>query len=73
MIFFLPLIGLLAYMITRPRMTAQDKQMMEEMEERQKRMAGHSATEEIAKAQALEDSGAITEAEFQELKRKAML
>jgi hypothetical protein len=33
---------------------------------------GYSAAEEIAKAQALRDSGAITEAEFQEIKRKAL-
>jgi type VI protein secretion system component VasK len=72
-IIFLPLIGLLAYMIARPKMTEQDKQMIEEAEARQKRAAGYSAAEEIAKAQALKDSGAITEEEFQELKRKAMV
>ena len=70
---FIPLIGALVYMIARPKMTEQDKQMIEEAEARQKRSAGYSAAEEIAKAQALKDSGAITEAEFQELKRKAMV
>jgi hypothetical protein len=53
-------------------MTEQDKQMMEETEQRQKRMAGYSAAEEIAKAQALKDAGAVSEEEFQELKRKTM-
>jgi hypothetical protein len=70
---FLPLLGLLIYMIARPKMTEQDKQLMEEAAARQKRAAGYSAAEEIAKAQALKDSGAITDAEFQELKRKAMV
>ena len=72
-VIFLPLLGILMYMITRPKMTEQDKQMIEEAQARQKRAAGYSAAEEIAKAQALKDSGAITEAEFQELKRKAMI
>jgi uncharacterized membrane protein YhaH (DUF805 family) len=70
---FIPLIGLLVYMIARPKMTEQDKQIIEQAEARQKRAAGYSAAEEIAKAQALKDSGAISEEEFQELKRKAMV
>ena len=70
---FIPLIGLLVYMIARPKMTEQDKQLIEEAEARQKRAAGYSAADEIAKAQALKNSGAITDAEFQEIKRKAMI
>ncbi len=73
LIIFLTFIGLLAYMIARPKMTEQDKQMMEEAEARQKRMAGYSAADEIAKTQALLASGAITQAEFEEMKRKAMV
>ncbi len=69
---FIPLIGVLVYLIARPKMTAQDKQMIEEAQQKQRRAAGYSAAEEIAKAQGLKDSGAITEAEFEELKRKAM-
>ena len=72
-IIFLPLLGILIYMIARPKMTEQDKQLMEQAQASQKRAAGYSAAEEIAKAQALKDSGAITDAEFQELKRKAMI
>jgi type VI protein secretion system component VasK len=73
LVIFLPLIGILIYLIARPKMTEQDKQMIEEAQARQKRVAGYSAAEEIAKAQALKDSGAISEEEFQELKRKAMI
>jgi len=72
-VIFLPLLGILIYMIARPKMTEQDKQLMEKAQAQQHRAAGYSAAEEIAKAQALKDSGAITEAEFQELKRKAMV
>ena len=73
LLIFIPLIGALIYMIVRPKMTEQDRRMMEEAEAQQKRMAGYSAAEEIAKAQQLKDSGAISEEEFQELKRKAMV
>lgn len=73
LIIFTTFIGLLIYMIVRPKMTDQDKQMIEEAQARQKRAAGYSAADEIAKAQALKDSGAITEEEFQEMKRKAMI
>ena len=72
LLIFVPLIGALIYMIARPRMTEQDKRLMEEADQRQKRAAGYSAAEEIAKAQQLKDSGAISEEEFQELKRQAM-
>jgi len=69
---FIPLIGALVYIIARPRRTAQDQQMLEEAEMRQKRMAGLSPADEVAKAQQLKDSGAISQAEFDELKRKAL-
>ena len=69
---FIPLIGMLVYMIKRPKNLAQDKEMMEQMQAQQRRAAGYSAAEEIAKAQALKDSGAITDAEFQAIKAKAL-
>ena len=73
LLIFIPLIGALIYLIARPKPTAAERQMMEEAEQRERRAAGYSAAEEIAKAQALKDKGAITEEEFQELKRKAMV
>ncbi len=71
-VIFLPLIGIIVYMIARPKHLAQDAQMMERTQAAQQPAAGHSAAEEIAKAQALKDSGAITDAEFEALKRKAL-
>jgi hypothetical protein len=73
LIIFIPLIGILIYMIARPKMTEQDKQLMDKYQAQQHRAAGYSAADEIAKAQALKDSGAITDAEFEEMKRKAMM
>jgi len=73
LLIFLPLIGALIYMIARPKMTEQDKQIMETYEQQTRRAAGYSAADEIAKAQQLKASGAISEAEFEELKRKAMV
>jgi type VI protein secretion system component VasK len=73
LIFILPFLGALAYLIFRPKMTEQDKQMIEEYETRMKRMAGYSPAEEISRAQALKDSGAITAEEFETLKRRALL
>lgn len=73
LLIFLPLIGALIYMIARPKMTDQDGLLLQEAEQRQRRLTGYSPAEEIAKAQALRDSGAITQEEFEKLKRKAML
>ena len=68
----LPFVGALVYMIARPKMTEQDKRMIAEMDEKQRRLTGYSAADEIAKATELKNSGAITEAEFEEMKRRAL-
>jgi energy-coupling factor transporter transmembrane protein EcfT len=73
LIFILPFLGILIYLIVRPKMTAQDQQMIEEATERQRRAAGYSAADEIAKLTKLRDSGEISAEEYNELKRKAML
>lgn len=71
-IFILPLLGILIYLISRPKMTEQDKQIMAEMEQQQRRSAGYSAADEIAKLDQLKAAGSISEAEYQSLKAKAM-
>lgn len=73
LIFILPLLGILLYLVTRPKMTAQDQEMMEAMQERERRASGYSAADEIDKAKKLLDSGAITAEEFDAMKKKAML
>jgi hypothetical protein len=69
----LPFLGILIYMIARPKMTEQDKQMMTEMQERQRRVEGFSSADEIAKLAKLRDEGKISAEEFEQLKSKAMM
>lgn len=71
-LFVLPFIGILAYMIARPKNTEQDQRMMEEARAMQARIQGGSAVDDIAKAKSLLDGGAITAEEFEALKAKAL-
>jgi len=71
-IVFLPVLGVFAYMIARPQMTEQDKELITSMQERQRRIEGYSSSDEIAKAKALLDSGAIDAGEFERLKQRAL-
>ena len=73
MIFVIPLIGILIYMIARPKMTEQDKEMIEQAQEAQRRIQGYSAADEVAKLATLRDEGKITAEEYEEMKRKAMM
>ena len=72
LIVVVPFLGILIYMIARPKMTAQDREMIEGYAETQRRATGYSAADEIAKAQQLKASGAITDAEFEDMKRRAL-
>jgi predicted PurR-regulated permease PerM len=72
----LPLVGLLAYMFTNgDNMTSRNVQEMQRSQERfddyVRETAGGSAAE-IEKAKGLLDSGAISQAEFDRLKGKAL-
>lgn len=69
-IFILPLLGILIYMISRPKMTAQDVQTMTQMEAGAKAAAGVSTADELAKLQQLKAAGTISDAEFEALKAK---
>jgi ABC-type multidrug transport system fused ATPase/permease subunit len=73
LLFILPFLGALIYVIARPKMTEQDRQMIEQMQETQRRVEGYSAADEIQKISALRDSGKISAEEYEELKRKAMM
>jgi hypothetical protein len=73
LIVILPLIGILIYMIARPRMTEQDKQMMAEAQEQQRRLQGYSSADEIAKLAKLRDEGKISAEEYEQLKSKALM
>ena len=73
LIFILPFLGILIYLIARPKMTAQDKEMMEQAQEAQRRVSGYSPADEIAKLAELRDKGEISADEYNDLKRKATM
>ena len=68
----LPFLGALIYMIARPKNTEQDQRMMAEAQAQQARPAGGSYADDIAKAKELLDSGAISQAEYNNIKAKAL-
>jgi hypothetical protein len=72
LIFIVPFFGAMVYIIARPKVTAQDVQMMARADAANKAVAGVSTADEIAKLQQLKDSGAISAAEFDTLKAKAL-
>jgi energy-coupling factor transporter transmembrane protein EcfT len=72
LIFIIPFVGALIYIIARPRVTAQDVQLMARAEAASKAAASVSPADEIAKAQQLKDAGAISAEEFEVLKKKAL-
>jgi len=64
LIFILPFFGILIYLIARPKMTAQ---------ERERRISGYSAADEVAKLAKLRDEGKITAEEYEKMKQQALL
>jgi len=73
LIFIVPFLGALIYIIARPKMTEQDKEELEEYSEAQRRLPGYSSADEIEKLAKLRDEGKISAEEYEDLKRKAML
>ena len=70
--FIIPLFGALIYMITRPKVTAQDVQLMTQADAAAKAAAGVSTADQIEKLNQLLASGAITQPEYEPLKAKAI-
>jgi len=71
-IFIIPFIGALIYIISRPKVTAQDVQMMTQADAAVKAAAGVTVADQIEKLNQLKESGAITVPEYEALKQKAM-
>lgn len=69
---FLPILGVLSYLIARPRNTPQDQQMRAQWEATNARIQGGSAVDDLATAQQLLSSGAIDQAEFDRIKTRVM-
>ena len=73
LIFIVPFLGALIYLIARPKMTEQDKEDMERMQAAEMRVSGYSPADEVAKLSKLRDEGKITAEEYEQLKQQAML
>ncbi|MET0736004.1 MAG: SHOCT domain-containing protein [Microbacterium sp.] len=74
---FVPFLTALIYLIARgqgmaQRSAAQAKEFRQAQDSYIKQVTGSSPTDEIAKAKSLLDSGAITQAEFDAIKAKAL-
>jgi len=67
-----PFLGALIYVIARPKMTAQDVALMTQADAAQKAAAAVSPVDQIAKLEQLKASGAITEPEYEKLKKQAL-
>lgn len=73
LLFVLPFLGALIYLIARPKMTDQDKEELDRYQEAQRRLQGYSPAEEIDKLAKLRDEGKISAEEYETLKSKAMM
>jgi hypothetical protein len=71
-LFILPLIGCLAYMVTRPKVTVTDVRSLAAAEAATKAVSGVSTADELAKLAQLRDAGAITVPEYDSLKAKLL-
>jgi hypothetical protein len=68
----LPFIGCLTYIIVRPKVTAQDVRIAAQAEAAQRAAAGVSTADELAKLNQLRSQGVINDAEYEDLKKKAL-
>ncbi|HEY6680376.1 MAG TPA: PLD nuclease N-terminal domain-containing protein, partial [Actinomycetota bacterium] len=64
LIFIVPFLGAIIYLIARPKMTEQDKEDMERMQAAEMRVSGYSPADEVAKLSKLRDEGKITAEEY---------
>ena len=67
---FIPWLGALVYIITRPKVTATDVQMMVRAEAAGQAAAKVSTADELAKLADLKEKGVINDAQYEELKAK---
>jgi Short C-terminal domain/Phospholipase_D-nuclease N-terminal len=73
LLFVLPFLGALIYMIARPKMTEQDREDIARVQEAQRRLSGYSPAEELERLAKLRDAGELTAEEYQRLKARALV
>ena len=71
-LFILPFLGCLIYLITRPKATAQDVRMMAQADAAAKAAAGVSTADELTKLAQLRDAGVVSAPEYEKLKAKLL-
>lgn len=74
---FVPFLTVLAYLVTRgagmqERASEQSRQLQAAADERIRRVAHYSPSDEIAKAKALVDNGTLTLQEYEQIKSRAL-
>ena len=69
---FIPWLGALVYIITRPKVTATDVQMMVRAEAAGQAAAKVSTADELAKLADLKEKGVINDAQYEQLKAKLL-
>jgi hypothetical protein len=72
LIVVLPFLGILIYMISRPPPSPEEIEAMQAAAGGAGASAGHSVADEVTKLAELRASGAISDAEFETLKAKAL-
>jgi uncharacterized membrane protein len=72
LVFVLPLIGILVYVIARPKITSADRRVMEQAMHIESGGGPRSTADEIAKLAELRETGAITDEEYARLKERAL-
>ena len=72
LLFVLPFLGALIYLTARPKMTEQDREDMQRMQDAQRRLSGSSPAEEIERLSKLRAAGEISAEEYERLKASAI-
>jgi len=71
-LFIIPFLGCLVYIITRPKVTMTDVKSIAAAEAASKAVAGVSTADELTKLAQLRDAGAISAAEYEKIKAKLL-
>lgn len=71
-IFWIPFLGILIYMISRPKLTPQDLEMATQADAAMKAAAGVSVGDQLEKLAKLRDAGTISVPEYEQLKAKLL-
>jgi hypothetical protein len=71
-IFVLPFLGCLIYMIARPKVTAQDVRTIAQAEAASRAVAGVSTADELTKLTQLRDANVISPQQYEALKAKLL-